>query len=670
MIILHLALGGCLKAPPVDYGITADTGGHIAYVLEAALHQAQLPEVSEVVIVTRQFSDGRFDTSYARESEPIGSKINIIRIPTTDAGYFEKEQLTSQIPSFTDGLVDYLRQRDQLPDIIHAHFSDASTVAATVQKVFGIPFVYTPHALGINKQAQALSCDGLNWRIDAETAAIANAGAIIVSTRDEADRQIGAYRQVLGRRLHVVPPGVPRMNTPIIEGRAKALLATSLSQPERPIILAVSRPVTKKNLVSLLTAYADDEELQSMANLVILAGQHIHASGEERHNLDDLLNMSTSRGLQGLVAFPPSHDAEDVAALYSLASKGGVFVNPALHEPFGLTLIEAAAAGTPVVATRNGGPAEIIGKIGHGTLVDPRDTYSIASSIKAIISDEKQHAMLSEAALTGASRYCWNRYASASLDIYRAALQPGLLICDIDNTLTGSLESAQTFEGWRQTSDLPFIVATGRSFHAARMILRRWGLPEPDAFITDVGTRLMLRDDEGGWQECLDYRHHLNEGWDRSAIVDALAPLGLKEQPRATDGPHKISFFGTSKDASRVRAQLTRHGLVARVVFSHGRLIDVLPQRGGKAEAITAYARRLGLSLSHCVAAGDSGNDADMLAACGHAIVVSNASSELDALLPRKGLMRVSQPYAAGVLEGLARLGLHVPGSEVVAAAA
>ena len=91
---------------------------------------------------------------------------------------------------------------------------------------------------------------------------------------------------------------------------------------------------------------------------------------------------------------------------------------------------------------------------------------------------------------------------------------------------------------------------------------------------------------------------------------------------------------------------------------------------GGKAEAIAAYARKFGLSLSNCVAAGDSGNDADMLAACGHAIVVGNAAAELDDLPDRKGLIRVAKHHAAGVLEGLALLDLCDGVAPAVAAAA
>ena len=55
MRIMHISLGGCLSAPPVKYGMTEDTGGHIAYVLGAAMAQAKLPEVEEVTIVTRLF---------------------------------------------------------------------------------------------------------------------------------------------------------------------------------------------------------------------------------------------------------------------------------------------------------------------------------------------------------------------------------------------------------------------------------------------------------------------------------------------------------------------------------------------------------------------------------------------------------------------------------------
>lgn len=65
--------------------------------------------------------------------------------------------------------------------------------------------------------------------------------------------------------------------------------------------------------------------------------------------------------------------------------------------------------------------------------------------------------------------------------------------------------------------------------------------------------------------------------------------------------------------------------------------------------------------MGACIAAGDSGNDVDMLDACGHAIVVGNAGHELADLAERDGLMRVTAHHANGVMEGLEKLGLTAP---------
>ncbi|MCI1143026.1 glycosyltransferase [Sphingomonas sp. WKB10] len=147
----------------------------------------------------------------------------------------------------------------------------------------------------------------------------------------------------------------------------------------------------EKNLAALARAYADDPALQAQANLVILAGQHAYASADERASLAELQAIADRPGMRGRIALPPQHDADDVAALYGRAARGGVFVNPALHEPFGLTLVEAAAAGVPVVATRNGGPADIVATIGHGVLIDPEDTAAIGAAIGAIVGDPTRH---------------------------------------------------------------------------------------------------------------------------------------------------------------------------------------------------------------------------------------------------------------------------------------
>lgn len=654
MHIVHLALGGCLKAPPVDYGVTADTGGHIAYLLNAAIAQAGF---AQVTIVTRQFENADLGAIHATPVEAIADGVSIVRIATPNPDYLEKEALEAELPAFTVAFCEYLAALVRKPDVIHAHFADAAAVAAEVERRFGIPFVYTPHALGIDKQRQGLVCPGLAARIESERAAIRGAAAVIVSTREEATRQLGGYGVTLGRRAHVIAPGVPMRSA----GRAETIvddLPTWLADPGKPIILAIARPVAKKNLAALVRAHAADPVLREAANLVILAGQHRHANADEKGVLNELFDLAAQPLSRGRVALPPRHDADDVAALYRRAAKGGLFVNPALHEPFGLTLLEAAAAGVPVVATGRGGAAEIVATVGHGMLVDPTDEPEIAAAMRAILCDPARHRSFALAAGEGLGAFDWDRYARASVEVYAQVATPALVACDIDHTLTGSRAAATAFSAWRAASPLPFVVATGRSIDMARSILAQWRLPAPDAFIVDVGTRILLPDSKGGWWECPAFAAALDEGWDRPAVAAVLETLALTPQPADTSGPHKLSFFGEAADAERIRGALGTAGLRAQVIFSHGRLIDVIAPGGGKARAIAAYAARMGLSLAQCVAAGDSGNDADMLSACGHAIVVGNASDELDHLSRRPGLYRATASHADGVIEGLARLGL------------
>ncbi|WP_435169020.1 HAD-IIB family hydrolase [Falsirhodobacter sp. 1013] len=652
---MHIALGGCLKAPPVQYGLSEDTGGHIAYVLGAATRQAARPEVTRVDVVTRAFGD--FGSDYLREEERLCAKARILRLRTRDLRYLTKGALWGEVAVLRDALAERLRQGPR-PDILHAHFADAAEVALAVGGLFGIPVVYTPHSLALDKIDGATDAR----RVAAERRIIGCADAIVVSSRDEAERQVPAYDATAITRTHRIGPGVGAAAEDT--GAARRLLTGWLDKPEKPMILAIARPVAKKNLGALVRAYAADPVLRGMANLVILAGQHATADADARAVLDGL--RADGAGLEGRFALPPAHNTHDVGALYRLAAQTrGVFVNPALFEPFGLTLLEAAQAGLPVVATRHGGPSAILEDLGNGLLVEPTREMAIAAACRSLIGDAAEWDKASANGMAGIGRYDWDRYAAESVRLYaglrRKVLRPPrrvarrLLACDIDNTLTGCAPSARAFARWTDAADLPFIVATGRSLPEARAVLRQWELPEPEVFITSVGTEI-FRWGEGGLFLCADYDRHVGASWDRAAVHRVVAGLHPEWQGDVDQKRHKISLFGDAGMAAGVRLDLAQAGLAAQVVHSHDRLIDILPPAAGKANAIAAVAAGLGLGLADCIAAGDSGNDFDMLDRCGSAIVVGNASAELANLKPRKGLLRAAHPFARGVLEGLERI--------------
>ena len=160
------------------------------------------------------------------------------------------------------------------------------------------------------------------------------------------------------------------------------------------MILAVCRPDQKKNLQGLIAAYATQPELRAKANLIVCAGQRDDvtdlASGE-RETIVDMLTLLDRHDLYGQMALPKRHDPDlEVPELYRLAAEtGGVFANVAFDEPFGLTLLEAAASGLPVIATNQGGPIEILSKLGNGELVDPTDSEAIQRAMMKVLNEPR-----------------------------------------------------------------------------------------------------------------------------------------------------------------------------------------------------------------------------------------------------------------------------------------
>ncbi len=675
MRVMHIALGGCLKAPPVAYGVTDDTGGHIAYILAAAEAQAALAAGNAVEIVTRRFRDDGLDPVHDRSFEVAGPGVTILRLPTRSRGYLTKEALEREVPDFADALVRHVAAASRRPDVIHAHFADAAAAALAVRDRFGIPVVYTPHSLGLDKAAHggprgatAPWPDPMSRRIAAERRALAEADAVVVSSRDEAERQVAAYGEDRPDTVHRIAPGGPSARGPADIASARALLAPFLRHPDRPLILAIARPVAKKNLAGLIAAYAAVPGLRDRANLAIVAGLRDgpdSGSDEQQAVIRGLLDAVDRHDLYGRLALPRQHAPADVAGLYAhAATLRGVFANPALTEPFGLTTVEAASAGLPVVATMHGGPGDVIEALGHGVTADPSDPAAFGRAIADLLSDDARWSAASRSALANISRFTWSGYAARTVDLYSSLARPAdprpkprrIVACDIDATLTGCRTGAARFALWVQTRSDLFVVATGRSLEDARDILAAWNIPQPDIYVTAVGTEIY----EGGTLRPAHwFADAIADGWapDRIATVAAEVP-GLSLQAPSEQRAFKRSWFGIAAAADALRARLRLAGVPARVVHSHDRLIDVLPARAGKAAAVEAIARRHGLTLADCIGAGDSGNDFDLLEACGGAVVVGNASNELAALTRRPGLYRAASTHAGGVMEGLAHFGV------------
>lgn len=665
LFVMSIALGGCIKGPPVQFGLTEDTGGHITYALGAGMALAARADVDRVELVTRLIDDPDLGAAYSVPVEIVSEGFTIRRLATGDRRYLAKEANQADRAAFTTAILAYIDGLPRKPDVVHAHFADAAGVAIAIRDRFDIPFVFTAHSLGIDKAG----CGDTmvpSARIVDEDRAISLADAIVASSRDEAERQLMLYPGACAAKIHCIAPGATLPMAPAIDlDRARALIARFLHDPTKPIILAIARPVAKKNLAGLIDLYAANAWLRTTANLVIVAGlRHGPDSGEAEQNevIGDLLSRMDRHDLYGSLALPKRHDQDDIAALYALArDTGGVFVNPAFTEPYGLTITEAAVHGVPVVATCHGGPADIVGRLGHGLTADPRDATSFAAAIQTMLTDRPAWDRASRAGMDNARAYDWHGYAEKFVGITRRMIEPAplpapadrLLLCDIDNTLTGCSDGARAMATYlAQQPDLAFGVATGRSLQEAIRLLDEWHQPDPRVLITSVGSEIYWRRD-GVLHLDRDYAASIDTGWDPAMVERHLSDIiGIDIQPPVEQRRFKRSWFVRDPSAvAAVRARLS--SLPVRVVYSHGHLLDVLPIRAGKGAAMAWVARQLEIPQSHVYAAGDSGNDFDMLDACRNGILVANHSDDLGALVGRPTIYVARRAHAGGVVEAM-----------------
>lgn len=705
LYILMLSVHGLIRGHDLELGRDADTGGQTLYVVELARALGRHPDVERVDLLTRLIDDPQVSPDYARPEEALGPKARLVRLPFGPRRYLRKETLWHHLDQMVDRIVHYLRQQGRLPDAIHSHYADAGYVGTQLSQLLGIPLIHTGHSLGRCKRQRLLAHGrkpqalerqfNFNRRIAAEEAVLANACLVVTSTPQESSEQYGLYESYQPSRAVVIPPGTDtsRFAPPgkaSVEAGVERMIDRFLDEPRKPLILAICRPEMRKNLSRLIDAYGSSPSLRERANLAIVAGQRddIRDLDEDQARvLTDLLLAADRHDLWGKVALPKRHRPEDVPQLYRLAARRrGVFANPALTEPFGLTLIEAAASGLPVVATADGGPRDIVANCDNGLLVDPLDTDAIAAALEAVLADPRAWQRRARRGITGVARhYTWDahvgKYLRAVQRMLRRArkqvrrdlaayLHPDganplplarrMLVSDIDNTLIGDREAlTRLIEVLRGSGrELGFAVATGRTLESTLAVLRQWRVPLPDVLITSVGSEIHygrgLRPDTG-------WANHIRHLWRRDALAATLAEVpGLTPQKPENQREFKLSYNvdpDTMPPPRALHALLRGQGLHAKLIYSHQAYLDVLPVRASKGQAVRYLAYKWGLPLRAFLVAGDSGNDEEMLLGDTLGVVVANHSPELADLRGLEQIYFAEADHAAGILEGMAHYG-------------
>lgn len=370
-----------------------------------------------------------------------------------------------------DAYKELLAEFGERPDFIIGNYSDGNMVAYMLAQKFGVTQCNIAHALEKSKYLYS----ALYWKnleeqyhfsiqFTADLIAMNAANFIVTSSYQEiagTEESIGqyeSYRQftmpelyrvtgginLFHPKFNIVPPGV---NTKIYfpftkeEDRLKETreeldnmlfnntededVVGKLEKPELVPIFSLARLDKIKNLTSLVQWYGESKELQKLANLIIVAGNvdyNKSTDGEEKEQIQIMHNLINQYNLHNKIRWIGKLFRKDqTGEVYRIiADHQGIFVQPALFEGFGLTVLEAMRSGLPVFATQYGGPLEIIEDEISGFHIDPikgKETVAkILGFIKAFKKDKAKWKKISDKAIKRVdTSYNWKLYAKKLL---------------------------------------------------------------------------------------------------------------------------------------------------------------------------------------------------------------------------------------------------------------
>lgn len=359
------------------------------------------------------------------------------------------------------------------PDLIVGNYSDGNLVAFLLARRLDVTQCIIAHALEKSKYLFS----NLYWQdledkyhfslqFTADLIAMNAANFIISSTYQEivgTSDSVGQYEsyktfsmpelyhvvngiELFSPKFNVVPPGVnesfyfpyTRTEDRLMgdRDRLEDLLFTlddpvhvsgKLDDPTKRPIFSMARLDRIKNLTGLAEAYGKNKELQERCNLILIAGKlrvEDSTDHEEISEIQKLYQIIDQYELHGKIRWLgvrlPKGDSGEVYRV--IADRRGIFVQPALFEAFGLTILEAMITGLPTFATQFGGPLEIIQDRINGFYINPTQQEEMADIILEFVSKCDQNPNYwSEISERGIQRvystYTWNIHTTRLLSL-------------------------------------------------------------------------------------------------------------------------------------------------------------------------------------------------------------------------------------------------------------
>ncbi|KAM1718313.1 hypothetical protein ACFX11_026036 [Malus domestica] len=429
--------------------------------LTLRIKQQGLTVKPQILVVTRLIPEAR-GTKCNQELEPIyGTKYsNILRVPfRTEKGilrrWVSRFDIYPYLELFTqDATAKILDLMEGKPDLIIGNYTDGNLVASLMANKLGITQATIAHALEKTKYENS----DINWKeLDpkyhfscqflADTISMNATDFVIASTYQEIagskDRP-GQYEShtaftlpglcrvvsginVFDPKFNIAAPGAdqsvyfpysdkqkrltsfyPAIEELLFSKEDNSEHLGFLVDRKKPIIFSMARLDIVKNITGLVEWYGKNKRLINLVNLVVVGGFFDPSKSKDREEIAEIKKMHTlieKYQLRGQIRWIAAQtDRNRNGELYRcIADTRGAFVQPALYEAFGLTVIEAMNCGLPTFATNQGGPAEIIVDGVSGFHIDPNNGDEASNKIADFFENSKTDAAY------------WDRFSKAGL---------------------------------------------------------------------------------------------------------------------------------------------------------------------------------------------------------------------------------------------------------------
>jgi len=394
--IALISFHGC---PVVQLG-RGYAGGMNVYVLQSARQLGAQGKFVDIYTRRHDSADPEF--------ESIDSNVRVIHV---DAGSYsqEKNDLYEYLPDFQKGVLNFQRAWKINYDLVHSHYWLSGCAGTVIAQEWNVPHVVNFHTIAKSKLESRIGEKEPNQRLVSEPQVSNQSDMIVASTQSEKE-DLKRFFKLKDSKISVISPGVDLdLFKPINKYDARK----SLGFCQKYMVLSVGRIDPIKGLDILIgTMELLSDSVQ--ASLVIVGGDL-----EKDREIERLKSVAIELGLEGKVFFTGAVDQRELSLYYSAAD---VLALPSYYESFGLVALEAMACGTPIIASRVGGPKSFIKSGQNGYLVPWHCPEPYAQRLEILFNNPSLLNSMSDAAIRKAKTMGWDKVTNKLIQLYECLI--------------------------------------------------------------------------------------------------------------------------------------------------------------------------------------------------------------------------------------------------------